>query len=343
MTCPCLLIPPDVLERLARNPELSEDARSKLAQAAAFSRTPRALRSWVDLKSHQQISSYSLEEWSVDRQSVAVYDCGNTTALPGTHIPDPHTCDLLSAQRAFTTTHSVANFFQTIFGRHSVDNAGATLVAAVRYGAGNGQASWDGTRVLFGDGDGEAFLDFTYSPDVVCHEIMHGVTQYSARLNWFREAGGLDESLSDVFGVMFRQWLGQEDAKNANWTVGAEVIGPILRKQGVRCLRDLADPAGAHCAVQQLTHYSQYHSNLDVHYTSGIPNLAFYKAAVAIGGKSWEKAGLIWYHALTRFPAAPSLKIAAFATRTRLKAQELFSSDPRVFAAIDTAWSAVGL
>ena len=37
-----------------------------------------------------------------------------------------------------------------------------------------------------------------------------------------------------------------------------------------------------------------------VHYNSGIPNVAFYRAAVAIGKPAWEVVGKIWYVTLTQ-------------------------------------------
>ena len=81
----------------------------------------------------------------------------------------------------------------------------------------------------------------------------------------------------------------------------------------------------------------------DPHESSGIPNFAFYKAAMAIGGKSWKKAGKIWYQALTGFGSTPNMKMGAFASRTRSLAGSLFPSEPAVKTAVDKAWTAVGL
>jgi Zn-dependent metalloprotease len=82
---------------------------------------------------------------------------------------------------------------------------------------------------------------------------------------------------------------------------------------------------------------------MDPHESSGIPNLAFYKAATAIGGKSWEKAGKIWYQALTGFAPSPNMKMKVFADRTRTLAGTLFPADPAIKTAVDKAWKAVGL
>ena len=48
---------------------------------------------------------------------------------------------------------------------------------------------------------------------------------------------------------------------------------------------------------------------------SGIPNHAFYLAAVEIGGYAWQKAGKIWYIALRdRLRATADFKRAAQVT-----------------------------
>ena len=79
------------------------------------------------------------------------------------------------------------------------------------------------------------------------------------------------------------------------------------------------------------------------HESSGIPNFAFYKAAIDIGGKSWEKIGKIWYQAMTGFRPSPNMRMSTFANRTRSLAGSLFSSEPAVRIAVDEAWTAVGL
>lgn len=103
----------------------------------------------------------------------------------------------------------------------------------------------------------------------------------------------------------------------ADWLIGGDLLGPTARAQGFTCLRDMADPAAKHCLAPQPKKYGQDKPGIDPHDSSGIPNLAFYEAAMAIGGKSWEKAGLVWYQALTGFPPSPGLKMTGFAKRTR--------------------------
>ena len=44
-------------------------------------------------------------------------------------------------------------------------------------------AFWDGTQLVFGDGDGKVFDRFTKPVDVLGHEFTHAVTQYTANLD----------------------------------------------------------------------------------------------------------------------------------------------------------------
>ena len=82
---------------------------------------------------------------------------------------------------------------------------------------------------------------------------------------------------------------------------------------------------------------------MDPHESSGIPNFAFYKAALAIGGNSWTTVGKIWYEAVTGSGQMPNMTMKQFADRTRALAGSLFSSKPSIKVAVDQAWIAVGL
>ena len=126
-------------------------------------------------------------------------------------------------------------------------------------------------------------------------------------------------------------------------TFGADIIGPKAAAKGYTCLRDMADPGAKHCLAKQPSHYSDYVPGGDPHTNSGIPNRAFYLAATAIGGRSWEKAGKVWYAALTSPKATANTKMKAFANLTRQAAKSLFEADLAVYSAVDDAWKAVGL
>lgn len=340
--CRCSIIPADVLDRLSRDPNLTDDERQHFADMATSERAWRQIRA---LQAPVQAAMRSLSSQTVvaATPAITVYDCKNGTSLPGRAVAQPGTSVDLTAQRAFTETTAVAEFYRAAFGRNSVDNLGMTLQSSIHYGMRYNNAFWNGTQMTYGDGDGNIFVDFTKSTDVIAHELTHGVTEFTARLRYTNEPGGLNESVSDVFGSMFRQWRLKQTAAQADWLIGPGIMGPGALTRGYTCLRDMANPAATHCLSPQPTHYKQYRTGMDPHESSGIPNLAFCRAAVAIGGASWEKAGKIWYQALAGYAATPTLKMKTFANRTRTQATKLFPAEPAVATAVDQAWKGVGL
>ena len=341
--CTCAIIPQDVLDRLASDKRLSADARKAAALSARLSSEIRKLR--VQAQSLTSLS-HAMGAHFVQLATtpkVLVYDCKNTQTLPGTPVPAPAKSKDKTAKRAFNETTQVVKFYRDAFGRNSVDNAGMTLLSSIHFGTDYNNAQWTGTQMLYGDGDGEIFIDFTNGNDVIGHELTHGVTQYTLQLDYSDDAGGLNESLSDCFGSMFRQWEAGQDVASADWLIGADIIGPAAKSQGFKSLRNMANPADPHALAPQPTQYSQITPGMDPHYSSGPPNLAFYTACKTFGGKSWETMGKVWYGAMTGAGPNPSMKMSEFANRTRQLATQLFSTNPQVLQAVNTGWATVGL
>jgi Zn-dependent metalloprotease len=345
--CQCFIIPADVLKRLANDKKLPAEERKAFADAAKFEKEWREQRlaRIQYMKAAKSIlpTAVTAVAPAAPPPAILVDDCANGTTLPGTPVPNPGASSDPTAKRTFVETKALAKFYKTKFGRNSVNNAGMKLLSSIHFSVNYNNAFWNGNQMTYGDGDGNIFLDFTKSNDVIGHELTHGVTQYSADFNYANQPGGLNESMSDVFGSMFRQWRANQTVSQADWLIGKEIMGPGAIARGFTCLRDMSNPAAAHCLAPQKTKFSQYHDGMDPHYSSGIPNFAFYKAAMAIGGKSWVKAGKIWYQALTGFPPSPNMKMSAFASRTRALAGSLFPTQPAVKTAVDHAWTAVGL
>ena len=239
--------------------------------------------------------------------------------------------------------------FQQAFGRASLDGAGLPLDATVHYGQSYDNAFWDGQRMVFGDGDGEVFTRFTVSASVIGHELTHGVTQYTAGLAYQGQSGALNESISDVFGVLVEQHAAGQTATKASWLVGHGLFLPAV--QG-RALRDMAapgtaydddvlgrDPQPATMAGYVLT----TDDNGGVHLNSGIPNHAFQLAAVALGGYAWLRAGQVWFDVLTGGTLASDVDFAGFASATVAAAGSRFGDGSDVQGAVRTAWTQVGV
>src|SRR5258706_4944890 len=319
--CSCFIIPSKVLERFSRDKKLSAEARKAFANAARFDKEFRKVR---EAKAKLTLTALatlpSMAAAPVAPPSVPVYNCNNGVTLPGTLIPNPGSSSDATAKRAFVDTKGVAKFYRTVFGRNSIDNAGMGLISSIHFSVKYNNAFWNGSQMTYGDGDGNIFVDFTRADDVIGHELTHGVTEHTLALSYANQPGGLNESISDVFGSMFRQWQANQNVSQADWLIGKEIMGPGAIARGFTCLRDMSNPAAKHCLSPQPTKFSQYKDGMDPHESSGIPNFAFYKAATAIGGESWGKAGRGLFPTPTRYAPSPRLKKKGFVTRTQATA-----------------------
>lgn len=341
--CMCYIIPKDVLERFARNKKLDAELRKAARDSAQITDVLRSLRlKHAELTSLAQASGAHLVELAAT-PFVTVYDCRHTETLPGAPVGNPKTSRDATARCCFAETTSVAKFYKAVFGRNSIDNAGMTMMSTVHYGRKFNNAMWNGNQMIYGDGDGRLFTDFTGSNDVIGHELTHGVTQHSLQLSYSGDAGGLNESMSDCFGTMFRQWKAKQVVTKADWLIGADIIGPVAAASGYKCLRNMAKPSDKSALAPQPTKYSQITPGMDPHYSSGPPNLAFATACLTLGGKSWERIGQIWYAALTKSGAHPNMTMPQFAARTRQIAVQMYPGQPAVGAAVGAGWKKAGL
>jgi Zn-dependent metalloprotease len=184
--------------------------------------------------------------------------------------------------------------------------------------------------------------------DVIAHELTHGVTQFTAQLAYQYQSGALNESMSDVFGSMVKQWALGQTVDQADWLIGAGIMVPAPKR---RALRDMANPGTAYDDPKlgkdsQPAHMKDYvQTDLDsggVHTNSGIPNRAFALAAKAIGGRSWEKTGKIWYVTLTE-RLTGTADFAKCAAETVSVARDLFPEDSSIAAKVAKAWADVGV
>lgn len=342
MTCSCFIIPNDVLEKISKDTALSNEIRNNATSNIKVSKSLRKLRaSTLAFTKTMDTSAALIGDLSL-APTVTVYDCKHLQTLPGAPISNPASVSDLTTARTYKLTTSVADFYKKVFGRNSINGAGMTMMSSVHFGVDYNNAMWNGAQMIYGDGDNKIFTDFTLGNDVVGHELTHGVTQYTLQLKYSGDAGGLNESLSDCFGTMFRQWQAKQDVTQADWLIGHDIMGPVAISKGYTCLRNMANPADVHALAPQPVHYSQLTPGMDPHYTSGPPNLAFCLACKAVGGKSWVKVGQIWYRAMQGRPS-PNMKMKDFANRTRKLALQMYRATPSIAAAVDDAWKQVGL
>jgi Zn-dependent metalloprotease len=331
----CGVIPPHILSRVGtQRDEASGNARATLEHMRELAGSAQTL--------------IAAETPSDDRQHV--YDAGCRYELPGRLVLRGETFDGddLHVLEAWVGSNATHDFFERVFGRRSIDGEGMRLDSTVHYGTGFQNAMWNGRQMVYGDGDGKVFARFTASVDVIAHELTHGITQHAAYLGYTGQTGALNEHLSDAFGIMVKQyWLGQT-ADESDWLIGAELFGPAFSGCAVRSLA-LPGSAYHHPILgtdPQPSHMSGYvytdEDNGGVHINSGIPNHAFYLAAMEIGGKTWEVLGRIWYAAITERLTADA-NFDDFTRATIDIAGELFGRGGRIQRAIVEAWADVGL
>ena len=288
-----------------------------------------------------------------DRQ---VHDAEHGTALPG-RLVRTETDDgpwETAVEEAFDGLGATWEVLARVYGWDSLDGQGMPLVATVHYGRNYANAFWDGRQMVFGDGDGIYFHPFTASVDVIAHELAHGMTQYTAGLTYVGQSGALNESASDVWGAMVRQWVREETVEQADWLIGADLFTD--RVQGV-ALRSMVAPGAAYDDPvlgrdPQPAHMDDYvdlphdadHDNGGVHINSGIPNKAFHLFATALGGRSWERAGLVWFDTMTTRGLIPrDCDFVSFAAATRQVAAARYGVGSDVEEALQDAWAGVGL
>lgn len=242
MTCTCHIVPKDVLERLAGDKKLATELRQAARDSARMSDGLRALRSQAAALTQLAHETGSHLVQLAAAPKITVYDCKHTQTLPGAPVASPGASKDATAKRCFAETTDVAKFYKTVFGRNSIDDAGMTMMSSIHFGRNYNNAMWNGSQMLYGDGDGKLFTDFTGGNDVIGHELTHGVTQHSLQLAYAGDAGGLNESLSDCFGSMFRQWEANQDVNAADWLIGADIMGPVAKAKGYKALRNMAQP-----------------------------------------------------------------------------------------------------
>lgn len=254
----------------------------------------------------------------------------------------------ITVNEAYDGAGATYDLYKDIYERNSIDDRGMSIISYVHYSVNFDNAFWDGSEMVYGDGDGEIFERFTKPIDVIGHELTHGVTQYEANFAYSNQPGALNESMSDVFGSLVKQRVLNHTADKADWIIGAGLFMPNIKGQGLRSMKAPGtayddptigkDPQPAHMKNYVKTHQD----NGGVHINSGIPNHAFYLAASEIGGYAWEKTGKIWYVALRdRLRSRSGFKRTASATIN--VAKELYGETSKEQKAVQNAWKTVGV
>jgi Zn-dependent metalloprotease len=342
------IVPPYLLLEIARNG--SEAQRSTALKTIVSAGQFRARRSAM-----REIAAFLTTVAKGGKQRT-IYDAQNGSKLPGVVIRkegDPAGSDP-AVNEAYDGSGITYDLFYNTYQRDSLDNNGLKLDSTVHYQKGYDNAFWDGQQMVYGDGDEDLpaserlFNRFTIAIDVIGHELTHGVTQYEANLAYWEQSGALNESMSDVFGTLVKQYQASQTASQADWLIGQGLFTSNVNGAGLRSMKAPGtayddpvigkDPQPAHMKDYVTT----VEDNGGVHINSGIPNKAFYATSIEIGGYAWEKAGRIWYKALTEKLTGKS-NFQNAADLTYEAAGELYGSDSLEQKAVKTGWAEVGI
>jgi Zn-dependent metalloprotease len=343
-TCGCLncITPPHILKKLAESDDKNiRRAALKTLMASSQMRGTRSARA-------------GLVAAAPGNARRTIFDCQNSTdrsaaVLARSEDGPPSSDDAVN--RAFDGFGATREFYKEVFDRNSLDDRGMRLDGFVHYDTEFNNAFFDGQGMQFGDGDGEQFTDFTKSLDVIAHELTHGVTANTADLRYHNQSGALNESMSDVFGSLVKQWSKRQTAAEADWLIGAEVFTPAIEADALRSMKEPGkaydnrlfgkDPQPDHMSKFVHQPDTPFDDNGGVHINSGIPNKAFFLTATKIGGFAWESPGQIWYESLKA--SNQETDFQEFADRTHGIAGRLFGAGSAEQDAVLDAWREVGV
>jgi hypothetical protein len=325
----CFFIPAYLLERLATVCDDDHPCHRTLA---------------IDRRLRSGRATAAPQAAPADASAWTIHTADNGSDLPGTTVRSagqPASGDV-AVDEAYVGIEATLAMLDEVYGRSSYDGQGAPVSATVHFESNYDNAFWDGTQLVFGDGDGEIFERFTKPIDVLAHELCHALTEHTAGLEYHGQSGALNESVSDVFASCLKQRVLGQGATDADWLIGEGIFLPGV--QG-RALRSMSEPGTAYDDPRigrdpQVGSMDDYVETPDddggVHLNSGIPNRAFHLAATAIGGNAAEGAGRIWYDALTGGAITSTTDFAGFADAVIAAAGE--HTD-----AVADAWQQVGV
>jgi Zn-dependent metalloprotease len=149
-----------------------------------------------------------------------------------------------------------------------------------------------------------------------------------------------------VFGSLVKQWKRKQTVKQADWLIGNDIMGPGTTAKALRTFTEGrafendprlgTDPQPKHLRDK----FTGSADNGGVHINSGIPNHAFYRVATELGGKAWERAGVIWYKTMLALSIRSNFN--AMVKMTQQVAAAEYGSGSTEHKAVQSAWKAVG-
>ena len=135
------------------------------------------------------------------------------------------------------------------------------LTMRVHYGSDYENAFWNGSSMTFGDGKNRFYplVDINVS----AHEVSHGFTEQNSGLVYRNMSGCINEAFSDIAGEAAEFYM----KGSVDWIIGAD----IFKSSGGLRYFDQPSKDG-----KSIDHARDYSNGMNVHYSSGVFNRAFY-------------------------------------------------------------------
>jgi vibriolysin len=274
-----------------------------LSQASGPGGNPKVARVWTDALDVEPATTGT--NFQMNTARLVTVNMNNSQSGNGTIVVGP-----LAAigDAPINDAHGFAeitlNMLTDWFGHNSIDDAGFVIRSRVHYGSNYENAFWDGTQMTYGDG-ASLFYPLSGDPDVVGHEIHHGFTEFHSNLIYSAQSGGNNESFSDIAGTLAEFFM---EGATADFDLGSDIF-----RAPNAALRYMCNPTQDGDSID---HADDYFSGLDVHYSSGVMNKAFCRAAkrFSSGGNpdgaatvdGVRRAGIPWFEANSNYWTAGS-------------------------------------
>ncbi len=259
----------------------------------------------------------------------------------------------LTACEAHWSAVQTYDYFEEKHARNGYDGLGTKMMLWVNYGTDLVNAYGGGGKIRLGDGDGTNWGALS-SLDIVAHEYVHSIIDYTAALNYRRESGALNESFADIFGTVVEYY---KDPTGFDWYLGED---SHLAGNG---LRDMGNPNNKY---QPDTYQGNHWYHIDncvsslstdycgVHINSGVQNHWFYllveggsglndnNQSYDVSGITMAKAAQIAYENLTNYLTENSTYLDAY-TGSVEAATALYGANSNEVTQVKAAWCAVGV
>ncbi|MGY0231707.1 M4 family metallopeptidase [Longispora urticae] len=244
------------------------------------------------------------------------------------------------------------DYFKNVHGRNGIFGNGAGVPSRVHFGSNYINAFWNGSTMTYGDGQSNQRP--LVAIDVAGHEMGHGITEniIPGGLTYSGESGGLNESASDIWGSMVEYYAGNA-SDPGDYLIG-EKINIFGNGNPLRWMYDpKLDGSSKNCWYDGI-------GNIDVHYSSGVGNLAYYflaegssataplcAGASPVTGLGRAKAEKIWYRAMDLYFTSSTKYVAAGTNDSRAAtlsaATDLYGLCSTEYKTVQAAWAGVNV